>query len=385
MPVPGLGDRAVRPHPSYGELPSGPSLVLAGQRQLELLAPVVVAAQRPVGRLPVRAGRLVHRAGQAVITVDASTSKPRATNGARSSAEPPAPSTPNVRCRASGNSRDGTRASTPRPRPRPGRGGAAGGSPSRRWGSGGAHHQVGAAVHDLAPAEPEQRKVGSPGQRAEIHAPNLVSRGTIGAWIPRPAATAPATASVVLDLTAIAPTSPPAAGDGLLHVFVPHATAGIAILETGAGSDEDLLAALGDLLPADDRWRHRHGSPRPRPLARDAGPRAAVRHRAGARRPARARHLAEHLPGRPQRRQRGPRGAVQLPVGPRVTTLPGAPGYGCVPNGPRTGRRYAAWSAPRSATRGRRSPRCSTPSTRPAGWLPGSSPRSTARWSDTCS
>jgi len=50
-------------------------------------------------------------------------------------------------------------------------------------------------------------------------------------------------------------------GDGLLHVFVPHATAGLAILETGAGSDADLLAALGDLLPADDRWRHRHGSP----------------------------------------------------------------------------------------------------------------------------
>src|SRR5829696_4870643 len=48
--------------------------------------------------------------------------------------------------------------------------------------------------------------------------------------------------------------------DGLLHVFVPHATAGIAILETGAGSDDDLLAALQDLLPADERWRHRHGS-----------------------------------------------------------------------------------------------------------------------------
>jgi secondary thiamine-phosphate synthase enzyme len=47
---------------------------------------------------------------------------------------------------------------------------------------------------------------------------------------------------------------------GLLHVFVPHATAGIAILETGAGSDDDLLAVLADLLPADDRWRHRHGS-----------------------------------------------------------------------------------------------------------------------------
>jgi secondary thiamine-phosphate synthase enzyme len=49
-------------------------------------------------------------------------------------------------------------------------------------------------------------------------------------------------------------------GDGLLHVFVPHATAGIAIIETGSGSDEDLLTALGDLLPADDRWQHRHGS-----------------------------------------------------------------------------------------------------------------------------
>ncbi|WP_250293919.1 YjbQ family protein [Streptomyces atroolivaceus] len=50
-------------------------------------------------------------------------------------------------------------------------------------------------------------------------------------------------------------------GDGLLNVFVPHATAGIAILETGAGSDDDLLTALQTLLPADDRWRHRHGSP----------------------------------------------------------------------------------------------------------------------------
>ncbi|QZY30615.1 secondary thiamine-phosphate synthase enzyme YjbQ [Nocardioides coralli] len=49
-------------------------------------------------------------------------------------------------------------------------------------------------------------------------------------------------------------------GDGLLHVFVPHATAGLAIIETGAGSDDDLLAALGDLLPADDRWQHQHGS-----------------------------------------------------------------------------------------------------------------------------
>ena len=49
-------------------------------------------------------------------------------------------------------------------------------------------------------------------------------------------------------------------GDGLLHVFVPHATAGVAIMELGSGSDDDLLAALADLLPADDRWRHAHGS-----------------------------------------------------------------------------------------------------------------------------
>jgi secondary thiamine-phosphate synthase enzyme len=51
-----------------------------------------------------------------------------------------------------------------------------------------------------------------------------------------------------------------AGGDGLLHVFVPHATAGVAILELGSGSDADLLSALADLLPADDRWRHAHGS-----------------------------------------------------------------------------------------------------------------------------
>jgi secondary thiamine-phosphate synthase enzyme len=49
--------------------------------------------------------------------------------------------------------------------------------------------------------------------------------------------------------------------DGLLNVFVPHATAGVALIETGAGSDHDLLAALHSLLPADDRWQHRHGSP----------------------------------------------------------------------------------------------------------------------------
>ena len=64
----------------------------------------------------------------------------------------------------------------------------------------------------------------------------------------------------VLDLTRDCAEFAADRGEGLLHVFVPHATAGIAIIETGAGSDDDLLAALGDLLPADDRWRHRHGS-----------------------------------------------------------------------------------------------------------------------------
>lgn len=51
------------------------------------------------------------------------------------------------------------------------------------------------------------------------------------------------------------------AADGLLTVFVPHATAGIVVVELGAGSDADLLAALDRLLPRDERWRHRHGSP----------------------------------------------------------------------------------------------------------------------------
>jgi secondary thiamine-phosphate synthase enzyme len=50
-------------------------------------------------------------------------------------------------------------------------------------------------------------------------------------------------------------------GDGLLHVFVPHATAGLALIELGSGSDADLLAALAELLPSGFRWRHAHGSP----------------------------------------------------------------------------------------------------------------------------
>ena len=50
-------------------------------------------------------------------------------------------------------------------------------------------------------------------------------------------------------------------GDGLLSLFAPHATCGLALLETGAGSDGDLVEALGRLLPRDDRYVHRHGSP----------------------------------------------------------------------------------------------------------------------------
>ena len=65
---------------------------------------------------------------------------------------------------------------------------------------------------------------------------------------------------VVRDITGEAERFVSGRGDGLLHVFVPHATAGLAIIETGAGSDEDLLTAIDELLPAEDKWRHRHGS-----------------------------------------------------------------------------------------------------------------------------
>ena len=65
----------------------------------------------------------------------------------------------------------------------------------------------------------------------------------------------------VRDLTGEASSFVEGQGDGLLHIFVPHATAGIALIETGSGSDVDLVRAIDDLLPADERWRHRHGSP----------------------------------------------------------------------------------------------------------------------------
>jgi secondary thiamine-phosphate synthase enzyme len=62
------------------------------------------------------------------------------------------------------------------------------------------------------------------------------------------------------DLTAVCEDFAAGEGDGLLTVFVPHATAGVVIIELGAGSDADLVATLDRLLPRDDRWVHRHGS-----------------------------------------------------------------------------------------------------------------------------
>ena len=67
---------------------------------------------------------------------------------------------------------------------------------------------------------------------------------------------------VVTDLTAHVAGFCAGRGDGLANVFAPHATAGLALIETGAGSDADLVDTLGHLLPRDEgRYRHRHGSP----------------------------------------------------------------------------------------------------------------------------
>jgi secondary thiamine-phosphate synthase enzyme len=65
----------------------------------------------------------------------------------------------------------------------------------------------------------------------------------------------------VVDLTGAVEEFCGGRGDGLCSVFVPHATAGVAVMETGSGSEADLAAALDRLLPRDDRYRHRHGAP----------------------------------------------------------------------------------------------------------------------------
>ncbi len=67
--------------------------------------------------------------------------------------------------------------------------------------------------------------------------------------------------ATVVDITAQVVEFCAGRGDGLVSVFVPHATAGLALVETGAGSEQDLMTALEGMLPRDDRWRHRHGSP----------------------------------------------------------------------------------------------------------------------------
>lgn len=64
----------------------------------------------------------------------------------------------------------------------------------------------------------------------------------------------------LVDLTAEISAFCRSLGDGLLSVFVPHATAGVALMETGSGSEADLEELLGRLLPRDDRYRHRHGA-----------------------------------------------------------------------------------------------------------------------------
>ena len=66
---------------------------------------------------------------------------------------------------------------------------------------------------------------------------------------------------LVIDLTRDVQAFCAGRGDGLLHVFAPHATAGLALVELGAGSEMDLERLLDRLLPRDDRYRHRHGSP----------------------------------------------------------------------------------------------------------------------------
>ena len=70
-----------------------------------------------------------------------------------------------------------------------------------------------------------------------------------------------ASSSRVVDLTRRVAEFCARSGDGLCNVFAPHATAGIALIETGARSDDDLVEALERLLPRDDRYRHAHGSP----------------------------------------------------------------------------------------------------------------------------
>ena len=112
-------------------------------------------------------------------------------------------------------------------------------------------------------------------------------------------------------------------GDGLCNVFVPHATAGVAIIETGAGSDDDLVDTLERLLPRDDRYRHSHGSPghgADHVLPAIVAPSVTVPVQDGR---AAAGHLAERRAGRPEPGQPATLGAAELRAG--LRSRPTAP------------------------------------------------------------
>ena len=109
-------------------------------------------------------------------------------------------------------------------------------------------------------------------------------------------------------------------GDGLCHVFVPHATAGLALMETGSGSEADLEEMLGRVLVRDDRYRHRHGSPghgADHLLPALVCPSVVL---AVLRGPCPARDVAVGGPRRPERRQPPSPGPVVLP-GRRPTVI----------------------------------------------------------------
>ena len=100
--------------------------------------------------------------------------------------------------------------------------------------------------------------------------------------------------------------------DGLCNVFVPHATAGVAIMETGAGSDDDLVDTLENLLPRDDRYRHAHGSHghgADHVLPALVAPSVTVPVQGGR---AAARYMAERRPRRPEQGQSAPLSASEL-------------------------------------------------------------------------
>lgn len=115
----------------------------------------------------------------------------------------------------------------------------------------------------------------------------------------------------IVDLTDAVRAFCTAHDDGLCNVFVPHATAGVAIIETGAGSDEDLVDTLVRLLPRDDRYRHAHGSyghGADHLLPAFVAPSVTVPVSG----PAPAGHLAKHRSGRPQPGQSAAVGAIEL-------------------------------------------------------------------------